>query len=298
MLFFLVAIGDNVGQMKVYNSISMLLLNSFSAHSNFINRIKQLPNGYVATCSIDNTAKIWNVTTSNNSWNLIRTYTHTAYVYAIEYISTDTMVSSGVYDQSIKIWSISTGKTLMTFNTGLNVISLKLLSNGFYLAAGLGSGQISIYNINNGGSLVFTLTGHTSYVLDLALINSDLLASSSYDFTVRIWNLTTNTNKFILNGHTNQVYGLNLVSSDTLASGSADKTIKLWNTTSGTLIRTLANHTDSIYWGVDMLISNQILVSGSYDKTFKIWNMSNGQVLGTINTVLQIYSLAVLHDPL
>ena len=281
---------------NVYNSSSLLLVNSFQAHSSYIYHIKQLPNGYVAT-SGDNTAKIWNVTTINNNniWNLIQTYEHTSTVYAIEYISTDTMASSGASDQSIKIWSISTGQTLMTIDTGDFAVSLKLLSNGFYLAAGVGiSGQINIYNLNNGGSLVSTLIGHKNYVEDLLLINSNLLASSSNDKTVCIWDLTTNTNKFILTGHDDVVLGLKLVSADTLASGSVDSTIKLWNITSGTLIRTLANHAEGIFFSVDMLI-NQILVSGSYDKTIKTWNISTGQVLNTIDTGLTIRSLAVLN---
>ena len=298
MLFYLVAIGDINGQIQVYNSNSLLLVNSFQAHASLkgINRIKQLPNGYVATCSDDFTVKIWNVTTinNNNTWNLIRTYTHTDVVNAIEYISMDTMASGG-YDSTIQIWSISTGQKLMTINPGVGVISLQLLSNGFYLAAGFYSGQINIYNIYNNGSLVSTLNGHTDIVEDLVLINSNLLASSSDDKKVRIWNLTTNTCKFILTGHTSAVYGLKLVSADTLASGSSDYTINLWNTTSGTLIRTLVSHIDSINWSVDMLISNQILVSGSSDSTIKTWNISTGQVLNTIITGLQIQSLAVLN---
>ena len=269
-------------------------MNSFQAHTDVINRIQQLPNGYVATCSNDKTAKIWNVN-NDNSWNLIQTYTHANLVYSIEYISTDTM-ASGSTDLKIQIWSISTGATLITINPGGAVMSLKLLTNGFYLAAGLQSGKINIYDINNNGNLVSNLNGHTGYVYDLVLINSNLLASSSGDKTVRIWDLTTNTTKFNLTGHASVVFGLNSVSSDTLASGSADFTVKMWNTTNGTLIRTLANHTNYIKWSVDMLISNQILVSGSWDLKIKTWNIFTGEVLNTINTGVYIVSLAVLNN--
>jgi WD40 repeat protein len=64
-------------------------------------------------------------------------------------------------------------------------------------------------------------------------ISADLLASSSEDKTVRIWNLTTNTCKFILTGHTDIVRGLKQITPNILASGSDDRTIKLWDITTG-----------------------------------------------------------------
>jgi WD40 repeat protein len=120
---------------------------------------------------------------------------------------------------------------------------------------------------------------------DLVQLSADLLASSSRDKTVRIWNLTTNTCKFILAGHTYWVVGLKQITPSILASGSEDKTIKLWDTTTGQLIRTLTGHTDDIYYSVDLINNGQTLVSGSYgDGTIKLWNWSTGECLSTIQT--------------
>jgi WD40 repeat protein len=288
-------IGDYYGQIKIYNQNS--LVNSFWAHSNYINRIKHSPfnTNYVATCSDDTTVKIWNVSSSFN-WTLITTYSqHSSEVYGLEWLDNDTLASAGWYDQTIRLWSPTTGQTKRTIQTNQYVWSLTMLNTNIHLAAGLSYGDINIYNIND-GNLVSSLKGHTSQVNDLVQISDELLASSSSDETVRIWNLTTNTCKFILTEHTVWVIGLKQITPNILASGSGDKTIKLWDITSGQLLRTLTGHTNGIEWSVDLLNNGQTLVSGSSDQTIKLWNWSTGECLSTIQTTgSRIRSLAVIN---
>jgi WD40 repeat protein len=278
------------------------LVNSFQAHSSWIIRIKQSPfntnlnTNYVATCSDDTKVKIWNVSSSFN-WTLITTYSqHSSSVRALEWLDNDTLASAGSYDQTIKLWSPTTGQTKRTIQINGYVLSLTMLNTNIHLAAGLESGDINIYNIND-GNLVSSLKGHTSDVVnDLVQISADLLASASLDKTVRIWNLTNNTCKFTLTGHTYQVVGLKQITPSILASGSVDKTIKLWDITSGQLIRTLTGHTNWIYYSVDLLNNGQTLVSGSGDGTIKLWNWSTGECLSTIKTTgSNIYALAVIN---
>ncbi len=294
-------IGYTNGLIKIYNenSSSLSLVNSFEAHSYSIYRIKQSPfkTNYVATCSDDRTVKIWNAASSFN-WALITTYSqHTSAVFALEWLDNDNLASAGYTDQTIKLWSPTTGQTKRTIQTNYPyVFSLKLLNNNIHLAAGVGYGDINIYNIND-GNLVSSLKGHTHYVFDLVQLSADLLASSGgyNDETVRIWNLTTNTCKFILTGHTHIVVGLKQVTPSILASGSPDATIKLWDITTGKRIRTLTGHSSSIHWSVDLL-NSQTLVSGSYDGEIKLWNWSTGECLSTIETPdSSIESLAVIN---
>ncbi len=264
--FLKVVVGDysTGGLIKVYNDV-FGLLNSFQAHTSWVNRIKQTPfqnNDFVATCSFDKKAKIWNKS-NIYSWSLVRTYSqHSSEIIDLEWLDEDTLASSGVADNIIKIWSVSTGQTKRNISTYANVFSLKLVSpwsSLFYLAAGL-NGSINVYNLND-GSLVSTLKGHTGNVMDLVLINDEVLASSSEDSTVRIWDLATNTCKFTLQGHGSQVYGIKLISFDILASGAKDNQVKIWNITSGNLIRTLTGHTSSIWWSLDLMHNGQTLVS-------------------------------------
>jgi WD40 repeat protein len=290
-------IGDTIGNLKVYNysSSSLSFLKTSQAHSSNIIRIKQSPfnNNYFATSSSDATVKIWNILSSSN-WTLITTYSqHTSPVYALSWLDNDTLASAG---ETIKLWSPTTGQTKRTIKTNRSVSSLKLLNTNIHLAAGLGYPyDINIYNIND-GNLVSSLKENTSVVMDLVQISDVLLASSGgWDKTVRIWNLTTNTCKFILIGHTNSVRGLKQITSNILASGSHDRTIKLWDIASGQLIRTLTGHTGSIWFSVDLL-NSQTLVSGSDDETIKLWNWSTGECLSTIKTPgSSIWALAVIN---
>jgi WD40 repeat protein len=271
------------------------LVNSFQAHSSYIWRIKQSPfnknTNYVATCSLDATVKIWNVSSSFD-WTLITTYSqNSSGVFSLEWLDKDTLAS--VDFQTIKLWSMATGQTKRTIQANQYVGSLTMLNTNIHLAAGVGR-DINIYNIND-GNLVSTLEGHTSSVNDLVQISADLLASSNDDGTVRIWNLTTNTCKFIIR-HTSSVFGIKQITSSILASGSSDQTIKLWDMTSGLEIRTLRGHTNAIQWSVDLL-NSQTLVSGAINGEIKLWNWSTGECLSTIQAIdswIGISSLAVI----
>ena len=148
---------------------------------------------------------------------------------------------------------------------------------------------------------MFSLQGHTNRVNDLVLLNSnDLLASSSNDKTVRIWNLTKSNNVqyeivFNLTGHSSNVQGLKLVSSDLLASGSLDKTVILWNITNGTLYKTLTGHTSGIMFTIDTS-DLKTFFSASYDFQIKQWQASTGTLLNSCTTNLAISALAVLNE--
>jgi WD40 repeat protein len=164
------------------------------------------------------------------------------------------------------------------------------------LACCLGN-DIKIYNKNDGISLT-TLSGHSGLILDLALTNNGhLLASSSFDDNVRIWNLTTNTLKFTLTGHSSNVFGLKMISNEMLASGSLDRSIKLWNITNGSLIRTLPN-SHIIYFSVDLFNDAVTLVSGSDGQKIELWNVNNGSLLRWIDTGMQIKTLTTLNAAL
>src|SRR5262249_30286268 len=89
-----------------------------------------------------------------------------------------------------------------------------------------------------------TLYGHTGYVSSVAFNpRQPVLASASWDRTIKLWDISTGAELRTLRGHSSRVQGLAFSpDGSVLASASADQTIKLWNTSSGMIMGTLCGH--------------------------------------------------------
>lgn len=84
----------------------------------------------------------------------------------------------------------------------------------------------------NYGYMKKILKGHSHFVSDVVISSDGQFAlSSSWDHTLRLWDLKTGrtTRRFV--GHTSDVLSVSFSADNRqIVSGSRDKTIKLWNT--------------------------------------------------------------------
>ena len=118
-----------------------------------------------------------------------------------------------------------------------------------------------------------TLEGHTDIVWSVAFRpNGVMLASGSWDGTVRLWNVNTGRLLHTLTEHTNEVMSVTFSpDGQTLASASWDGTIRLWNPNNGKLKRILTGNGSGVA-SVVFSPDGQTLVSGSADRTIRLWN--------------------------
>jgi WD40 repeat protein len=84
----------------------------------------------------------------------------------------------------------------------------------------------------------FNLYGHISSVVALKLINSELLASYSFDSTISVWNLTSALQIRTLNRNPgNVLYSLDLMNNgQTLVSGTFERDMEFWKWSTGELL--------------------------------------------------------------
>jgi len=129
-----------------------------------------------------------------------------------------------------------------------------------------------------------TFKEHSGWIYAIAISpDGNTLISSSYNGTIKIWNLQAGKLLHTINGLTDAVASLAISSNGHIfASGSWDHRIKLWNLEQGKLIRTLSGHADDVE-SVAFTPDGKILASGSWDHTVKLWNVETGQVIRTLN---------------
>jgi WD40 repeat protein/class 3 adenylate cyclase len=133
-----------------------------------------------------------------------------------------------------------------------------------------------------GVKLVRTLVGHENLVRSLAFDSTgNILASASFDTTVKLWEPATGKMLNTLKGHEGWVRTVAFdPTRSMLASGGADSTIKLWNT-DGQLLFTLKKHTGAVL-SVAFARQGQTLASSSNDGTIRQWDASDGRLLRTM----------------
>ena len=128
------------------------------------------------------------------------------------------------------------------------------------------------FNWKTGRCNIKTFKGHDNGVTCLQF-DHNILATGSYDSTVKIWNIETGEVIRTLRGHTGTVRTLQF-DDGKLITGSFDKTIKIWNWQTGECLSTLQCHTEGV---LSVHFDGCTLASGSIDKTVKIFSFDSKQ---------------------
>jgi small GTP-binding protein len=133
--------------------------------------------------------------------------------------------------------------------------------------------------IPRGFKLRHALRGHEDVILSVTWSpDGRLLASTSVDKTIRVWDPSTGTHVCTLGGHFEGVNHAAWSPTRSLfASSSFDRTIRIWSSEYWEHLRTLTGHTDDVP-GIAWSPDGRILASCSIDKTILLWNVDNWDI--------------------
>lgn len=126
-----------------------------------------------------------------------------------------------------------------------------------------------------------------------AHVSGNLVATGSFDRTVRLTDLSTATTLLTLRGHKKAPRCV-LIADDLIISGSNDHTLRIWNGRTGACIKELVGHKAPVT-GLQML-EERYMMSGSQDSTIKLWDIDRGECVDTFLTAGPVECFAAAED--
>ncbi len=297
-----IAIGTLSGEIRVWATTDQTLVALWQGHEDAIWSVAFSPDSeMLASGSGDQSVRLWAVRTGQLRHTL---RDHTKGVGAVAFSPDGKVVASGSTDRTICLWDVQQGSLWHRLDRTGWVTTLAFSPeswNGRYLLASAGEDRVvqlwalataaasngvpdttpgtSTAQLADKADLIRTLEGHAGWIRSVAFSSDGtMLASGSYDQTVRVWEVATGEQRQLLAGHTNAVLTVAFAPDGQLVAGAGrDQTVRLWQVQTGQLFRTFLGHTDWVR-GVAFHPDGSTLTSGAFDQKLCFWSITTGQL--------------------
>ncbi len=241
----LLATGSYDGKARIW-TVDGVLQHNLEKHKGPIFSLKFNKKGdYLLSGSVDNTAIVWDVATGTVKQQFSN---HTAPTLDVDW-RTDLSFATCSTDKNIYVCKIDEENPLKVFR-GHNdeVNAIRWDPSGTLLASCSDDHTAKIWSLKSDDPL-FDLKEHTREIYTIKWSptgpntnypNKNLvLASASFDATVKIWDIHTGRCKYSLTKHTEPVYSVSFSpDGEYLASGSFDRSLHIWSVKDGRLVKT------------------------------------------------------------
>ncbi len=208
---------------------------------------------------------------------------HTGPVSAVAWSPDSQQLASGSWDQTVRIWQVSSGEQIGLIPHRDQIIALDWSPNGSTLASATWGSQILLWEASTTNSLG-ELAGHSESITHLAFSpDGALLASASVD-SARLWQVERQQEIALLTDQPDEHGNLRWAANGErlLLTNLQESTVQVWNA-SGSEQFVLTGMEYGVYdaiWSPD----NALLITTSGDGTVRLWGGLVGRQLRLLPT--------------
>uniref|UniRef100_A0A0V0IDZ0 Putative F-box-like/WD repeat-containing protein TBL1XR1-like n=1 Tax=Solanum chacoense TaxID=4108 RepID=A0A0V0IDZ0_SOLCH len=241
----LLATGSYDGQVRIWKR-SGVLISTLNKHKGPIISLKWNKKGdYLLSGSIDTTVVVWNVKFGESKQQFDF---HSGPLLDVAWRNNDSFASSSA-DNMIYVCKVGENKPVKTFSGHQNEINaIKWDPSGSLLVSCSDDTTVKIWSMKQDVCLhdfrehrkeIHTIKWSPTGAGTSNLNNQLLLASASFDSTVKLWDVELKRLLHSLNGHREPVYSIAFSpNGEYLASGSLDKCMNIWSMKEAKIVKT------------------------------------------------------------